>query len=222
MTKKTDWTWNFEKAKEQVQDFNDSTKWEVKTLRMEIENIGKHPSLDLPLFDSPFPTPKYSSPGNGSGSIEMEIEGKRIIGHNVIIGKGKHSEHLFKSPLDKYITYFTILVIADGKETENPVLATSRNHPHYISQGSLNTSTKSRVDWVAMQLADKNAYAVVNSKLFDLRVGRLILAAPQKDGSIRFYQTQAPLMNASEREKFIKNLETDKIAIDFFLKENNI
>lgn len=222
LSDKTEWNWNIEKAREQAQNFNDSAKWELKMLKMEVENIGKYPKSDLPLYDSPFPTPKYSSPGNGNGSIETEIGGKKIIGHNVITGNGEHSCHLFKDPSDKYITYFTILVIADGSETENPVMATSRNHPHYISQGSLNISTKSKVDWVAMQLADKNAYAIVNSRLFDLRIGRLILAAPQKDGSIRFYQTDATSMNAIEREKFIKDLKTDKRAIDFFKNQNNI
>jgi hypothetical protein len=72
------------------------------------------------------------------------------------------------------------------------------------------------VDWIAVQLADKNAYAIINSRLFDLRVGRLILAAPQKDGSIRFYQTDAPLMNAKERKKYIKNMNADSKMIRFF------
>jgi hypothetical protein len=219
---KTEWNWSLEDANTHAQNFNDSAKWELKTLKMEVDNLGKFPKLDLPLYDSPFPTPNYSSPGNGNGSVETEIAGKKIIGHNVIIGKGEHSKHLFNNASDKYITYFTILVVADGQEKENPVLATSRNHPHYLSQGSLNTSTKSRVDWVAVQLADKNAYAIINSRLFDLEIGRLILVAPQKDGSIRFYQTKAPPMNAEEREKFIENLKSDANAIDFFKNENNI
>ena len=107
-------------------------------------------------------------------------------------------------------------------ETENPVLATSRNHPHYLAQGSLNTSSKSRVDWVATQFADKNAYGIVNTRIFDLRIGRLILVAPQKDGSIRFYQTEAPTMNSDEQEKFIENLKTESKAVEFFNNGNNI
>lgn len=214
--------WTLEKAKKMASDFNSPEKWDNKTLEMEVENLEKYPPSDFPLFESPFPTPEYSSPGNGNGPIQTAIGGKNIIGHNVIIGRGEHSEHLFKNTDDKYVTYFTILTIADGKETGNPVSATSRNHPHYLSQGSLNTSTKSRVDWIATQLADENAYAIVNSRLFDLRVGRLILVAPQKDGSIRFYQTDAPPMNSVEREKFIEDLKTDQKAIEFFKNENNI
>ncbi|NRB83133.1 MAG: hypothetical protein HRU49_05085 [Winogradskyella sp.] len=154
--------------------------------------------------------------------MKQKLVVKKIIGHTVIIGRGEHSEHLFKTITDEYITYFTILTIADSLKTENPVIATSRNHPHYLAQGSLNKSSKSRVDWVAIQLADKNAYSIVNARIFDLRVGRLILVAPQKDGSIRFYQTQAPTMNLNEREKFIENLKTQPKAIAFFSDHNNI
>ena len=214
--------WNLEKAKKQASDFNSSDTWDTETLEMEVGYIDALTSLDFPLFNSPFPTPEYESPGNGNSPIETEIGGKKIIGHTVIIGKGEHSEYLFKNLNDEYITYFTILTISDGMETENPVSATSRNHPHYLSQGSLNTSSKSRVDWIATQFADKNAYGIVNTRIFDLRVGRLILVAPQKDGSIRFYQTEAPTMNSDEREKFIENLKTEPKAIEFFSDENNI
>ncbi|MCC8360178.1 hypothetical protein [Salinimicrobium sediminilitoris] len=214
--------WTLEKAKKQAADFNSSETWDTETLNMEIEYIDALTSQDLPLFPSPFPTPMYDSPGNGNGPIKTEIAGKSFRGHYAIIGKGEHSKHLFKSPEDESIVYFSILSIADGKENENPVSAISRNHPHYLSQGSINTSTRSRVDWVAVQLADQNAYAIVNSRLFDLRAGRLILVAPQKDGSIRFYQTDAPPMNLEEQEEYIRNLPHQQKLIDFLNNENNI
>lgn len=214
--------WNMEKAKKQAVNFNSPGEWDTETLRMEVDNLAKNAPSDLPLYRSPFPTPHYSSPGNGNGPEETEIGGKRIIGHNVIIGKGEHSEHLFTNPDDEFVSYFTVLTIADGEKTENPINATSRNHPHYLSQGSLNTSTKSRVDWVAVQLADKSAYAIINERLFDLKLGRIILVAPQKDGSIRFYQTDTPPLNSSERKKYIENLKSDKLTVDFFTAQGSI
>lgn len=217
--------WNLEKAKKHALDYNSSEKWETKTLEMEVESLDEYPPPDYPLYHSPFPTPKYASPGNGNGGIETQIANKNIIGHYAIIAKGRHSEHLFENFKDttvKYATYVSILTISDGKGSPSPTEASSRNHPNYFSQGSLNTSTKSRVDWVALQLADKNAYAVVNGRIFDLRVGRLILVAPQKDGSIRFYQTDAQPMNSAEREIYIKELKTDEKIIEFFKDENNI
>ena len=217
--------WTLEKARKHARDYNDSTKWETETLDMEVENLKKYSQLDFPLYQSPFPTPKYSSPGNGNGGIESKIANKNIVGHYAIIGKGEHSEHLFKKIKDtteKYATYFAILTISDGKDSRSPVEASSRNHPNYFSQGSLNTSTKSRVDWVAIQLADKNAYAIVNGRIFDLRVGRIILAAPQKDGSIRFYQTDAPPMSTKDKDKYIEELKTDENAKEFFGAETNI
>ncbi len=217
--------WNLEKAKKQALDYNSSEKWETKTLEMEVESLDEYPRPDFPLYYSPFPTPKYYSPGNGNGGIETQIANKNIIGHYAIIAKGEHSEHLFEKFKDttvKYATYVSILTISDGKDSPSPTEASSRNHPNYFSQGSLNTSTKSRVDWVALQLADKNAYAVVNGRIFDLRVGRLILVAPQIDGSIRFYQTDAQPMNSEERENYIEKLKTDEKIIEFFKDENNI
>jgi hypothetical protein len=214
--------WTLEKAAKMASDFNSPEKWDNKTLKMEVEMLKDYPPMDFPFYTSPFPTPNYESPGNGNASIETEIVGKKIIGQTVIIGRGEHSEYLFKNAKDEYVAYFTILTIADEMETDNPVLATSRNHPHYLAQGSLNTSSKSRVDWVATQFADKSAHAIVNTRIFDLRIGRLILVAPQKDGSIRFYQTKAPTMNSEEREKYIENLKTDPKSVEFFNNEHNI
>ena len=58
--------------------------------------------------------------------------------------------------------------------------------------------------------------------MFDLRIGCLILVASYKDGSIRFYRTEAPLMNSDERKKYIENLKTEPKAIEFFGNVNTI
>lgn len=216
------WSWSLEEAKTHAEKFNDSTKWEMEAFQRDLEIMKDYPREDYPLTESPFPTPVYTSPGNGNGSLQTEIAGKELVGHYAIIGKGKHSEHLFTEEQDPYISYFTILTISDGSKTGNPVLATSRNHPHYLSQGSLNTTGVNRVDWIAVQLADKNAYAIINSRLFDLRVGRIILAAPQQDGSIRFYQTSAPAMNPEETKRFIDKLQHDPQVLHFFTRSGNI
>jgi len=214
--------WDFEKAKKHAADYNSPQTWDLNTLKKDIAGHKKFPPADFPLFPSPFPAPTYDSPGNGNGPIQTKIGNAQIVGQYVTMGKGKHSQHLFKDAADQYVSYFTILTITDGKGKPNPVSATSRNHPHYLSQGSLNTSTKSRVDWVAVQLADKNAYATVNSRIFDLRVGRVILAAPQTDGSIRFHQLDAPAMNTKEREAYMESLKENKKVVAFFSAKTNI
>jgi len=214
--------WDNEKAKKHAADYNSPRAWDMKTLEMETAGFKKNPPADYPLFPSPFPTPKYSSPGNGNGPIQTRIGNTQIVGQYVTIGKGEHSQHLFKNSADQYVSYFTILTIPDGQGTPNPLSASSRNHPHYMSQGSLNTSTKSRVDWVAVQMADEHACAIVNSRIFDLRVGRIILAAPQTDGSIRFHQLDAPALNAKEHETYVENLKSNKDAKAFFSAKTNI
>lgn len=215
-------SWNLEKSRELASDFNSPEKWDVETLEMEVSYVEALQSMDLPLMFSPFPTPHYESPGNGNSRLDFELKGKKIVGHTVSLAKGEHSEYLFTSTNEEMINYFTILALSDSGEGENPVAAISRNHPNYVAQGSLNTETNSRVDWVAIQLADGNAYAIVNSRLFDLRVGRVIFAAPQKDGSLRFYQTENPAMDEGQLQNYLAELANDKKATDFFTKEANI
>ena len=59
--------WTFEKAKKHALEYNSSEKWETKSLEMEVESLNEFPRPDFPLYDSPFPTPRYSTPGNGIG-----------------------------------------------------------------------------------------------------------------------------------------------------------
>ncbi len=147
---------------------------------------------------------------------------KHFVGHYAIVGRDMYTEFLFDNDTDKYVTYFTIMVLADSVSGEDPVLATSRNAPYYLSQGSLNSTSRHSVDWVAFQSPDGNAYAIINARLFDLRAGRLILAFPQKDGSIRFYQTDATLMNSEERASYINDLKTANQVLNFVLRSGNI
>lgn len=220
--KESQYQWTIKEATEQAQKFNDSATWELETLNMEIEYLSKDAVSDFPLNPSPFPTPTYDSPGNGNGSIQMEIAGKNILGHYAIIGRSNYSEHLFTNPDDQYVTYFTIHTISDDNNTPSPVSASSRNHPHYFSQGSLNTGSSSRVDWVALQLANGNAYAIVNGRIFELLAGRVVLVAPQKDGSIRFYQTSAESLNSAERENYLEALKKEDHIMSFFGNSGNI
>lgn len=214
--------WNLEQAIEQARKFNSPDNWDLKMLQMEMTTYDDYFYDDYPLMMSPFPTPEYSSPGNGNRGLRVKINGKQIIGHTALIGRGTYSEDLFLNADDKYVSYFTILVIDDQKGNPNPVAVSSRNHPNYFAQGSINTGGRNRVDWVAIQMADGNAYAVVNGKIFDLRVGRVIFAAPKKDGSIRFYQANDQTMNPEELDQYLKKIEDSNRVVDFFSGDGNI
>lgn len=210
-------TWTIEDAKQQAQKYN-----ELWNSEMSENEINLLEDRSFPVFPSSFPTPEYDTTGNGITGAEFKISGKNVLSRSAFVKRGKHSEFLFRDENGKEAVYFTILTIHDGVESPNPSGASSRNHPNYFAQGSFNTTTKSTVDWVVIQAADGNAFAIVNERIFDLRVGRVILAAPQIDGSIRFFQTEAKPMNIEELNSYLKDLVAQENIINFFSKEGNI
>lgn len=59
-------------------------------------------------------------------------------------------------------------------------------------------------------------------RLFDLNYGRVILIAPQKDGSLRSMQLMLPIISSNEVKSHVENLLEEKEIIDFFTKKGNI
>ncbi|GAB5408530.1 MAG: hypothetical protein BalsKO_08950 [Balneolaceae bacterium] len=102
------------------------------------------------------------------------------------------------------------------------VFVSSRNHPHYVGQGFVKTKSN-EIDFMSFLTADRNGYAIVNMRLFDLRIGRIVLIAPQKDGTLRSLQLDSEIMSSEEMDDHMKNLmSNDKTVIDFFTKKSNI
>jgi hypothetical protein len=100
--------------------------------------------------------------------------------------------------------------------------ASSRNHPNYIGQGSINTKGN-RIDFISFLTADRKNFAIVNLRLFDLDQGRIILIAPQQDGSLRSMQIEAPPLTSKTVEPYlIDNLTQQSKVISFFSKDGNI
>lgn len=217
-----DFIWTKREATVHAERFNSPREWNEETLHWEIETLQEHPSPDYPLHSSPFPTPVYTTTGNGVKGSEFHILDRKIIGQSAFVNRGSHSEFLFRDEISTGAVYFTILSIDDGVQNPNPVEASSRNHPHYFAQGSINSTSKSKVDWVAIQTADQNAYAIVNGRIFDLKVGRVILAAPQTDGSVRFYQTTEQPLTLEELDPYLNKLIKDQKVIEFFTGKGNI
>lgn len=69
-------SWNLDSAKHQANRFNSESEWDTLTLQKEIANLSSSAQRDYPLRKSPFPTPRYKSPGNGNGGINDTLSGK--------------------------------------------------------------------------------------------------------------------------------------------------
>lgn len=117
--------------------------------------------------------------------------------------------------------FFEILVLTDTIDNVNHKLnqsmVTSRNHPDYLGQGFIKTKNN-RIDFIAFQTAENNAYAIVNARLFDLNYGKTVLIAPQKDQSLRSLQIKSPQITSDSIIPYTNQLLMDKKIIEFFNK----
>lgn len=225
---KTGFEWNLEKEKIHNANREDSTKWSSKNWKVDTENIkidGK------PIINGVFPVPDYDlidSTFNGLGNSGnwkgYDLKDKKIIYHSLYVNKNEINKKFIDDKPNE--VFFTIAVLTDSidlkRYSHTDVRITSRNHPHYVGQGFVKTKSN-EIDFISFLTADRKDYAIVNMRLFDLRIGRIILIAPQKDGSLRSLQLNSPIMSSKEVDKYIENLmSNDKKVIEFFTKSENI
>lgn len=118
-----------------------------------------------------------------------------------------------------------IVMLTDFVDTTNFTHAgghiISRNNPDYIGQGFFKTR-KDEIDYTAFLTADRNEYAIVNMRLFNLKQGRIILIAPQKDGSLRSLQIKTPILDEKELSEYLDKMLTQENVKQFFRDPGNI
>lgn len=121
--------------------------------------------------------------------------------------------------------FFQILVLTDTIDNENYKLAKalvlSRNHPDYYGQGFIKTKTN-KIEYMAFITAENNAYAIINTRIFDLRFGKTILISPQKDKTLRSLQIESPEMSSDSITKYTEELIKNEKTIKFFQNEDTI
>lgn len=205
----------------------DSTKWDLEMFRSDLEN---NMPFELPFSNGVFPVPKYdllakksfkgvgnfAYPG-GEGS-ELKIGAKTILFNSFFVGTNFFNQnYIAKKAKDE--VFFHILVLTDFVDTLNYSHVSSeivsRNHPDYVGQGFYKTKTNS-IDYSAFITADRNSYAIVNMRLFDLKYGRTIIIAPQTDNSFRSMQIESPPLSSEQIENYTKKL-IEKAEIREFL-----
>ena len=226
--KETGFEWNLEKEKIHNENRMDSTKWSSKNWKVDTENIkiggkpminGVYPVPDYELIDTTF-----NGLGNSGNWKGFDLKDKKIIFHSLYVNKNAINQEFIDDKPNE--VFFTIAVLTDSidlkRYSHTNVNISSRNHPHYIGQGFVKTKSN-EIDFISFLTADRNDYAIVNMRLFDLRIGRIILIAPQKDGTLRSLQLNSPIMSSEEMDEHIKNLmSNDKNVIDFFTKKGTI
>ncbi|HNR55623.1 MAG TPA: hypothetical protein PKJ19_10665 [Flavobacteriales bacterium] len=195
---------------------DDSTRWDRAMLANDLQYKGLLDSLDFPLAVGVWPVEPYETPGNGSTLVECFVEGERVVGRALHVGRGPHNEAAFGSNDLQDEVVAVILVATDTPDDEHRSIAISRNHPNYLAEGRFTTTTAGNIDWITMHLADRSAYAIVNMRFFDLRAGRLILVAPRPDGTLRFLQRELPMLSHTQVEAFVAGLSEAPEVVSFF------
>jgi len=220
--------WNLDKEKIHSEKRSDSSSWGMKNWASDKENLSIE---GRPFIRGVFPEPEYDlkeTAFNGIGFSGdwkgIDFLDKKIICHSLFINRNNINAPFIDDKPNE--VYFSIVVLTDSIDlkgyTHTNVFHSSRNHPHFMGQGFVKTKSN-HVDFMSFLSADRNAYAVVNMRLFDLRIGRIVLIAPQKDRTLRSLQLDAPIMSSNEIDTYIgRLLEQSEEVIAFFTKAGNI
>lgn len=226
--KKRSFDWNQSKKKQYIKNREDSLSWSKKNLSIDMKDLeisGK------PMIEGVFPVPDYrlsgskniAGNGNTGNYTGIRLKDKTIIYNGFYIGKSDINQDYIGDKPDEL--YFIIVTLTDSiaKDGYSHMESTvsSRNYPDFIGQGSIKTKTN-QIDFIAFLTADRNNYAMVNLRLFDLKLGRIILIAPQKDGSLRSMQLQDKQLASNELEPYVTELLKRNEIITFFTNKNNI
>lgn len=219
--------WSLGDAERYVQDRENANVWDFEMLATDLATdslgIGSEP-----MKIGAFPVPKYDLLGgdtfHGLGFYNnyrpFGTTGKHLIYSAFMLRRNKlNAPYLPKEKSDE--VFFMIAVLSDTAidtldYTHCVNSMTSRNHPHYVGQGRIKTE-RTAIDYLAFLTADRYEYALVNMRLFDLRQGRLILIAPQQDGSLRSMQI-APgrIFSLNETETVLDTVLCRKSVLAFF------
>ncbi len=216
--------WGLEQEKEQVKRREDPATWDTEMLGIDKKYAIKRPGQ--PLREGAFPVPKYDLVGEGAyggfgvmGRMEYPWRDHYVAGDAFSVGRCKVNEKFIGDREEE--VFFHILVLSDKKGSNAGSLVSSRNLPHAIGQGVIKT-TECEIGYVAFQAADRNAYAIVNMRLFDLRAGRVVIIAPQKDGTLRSMQVEAPVLETKELKDFDAKLLKEPRVVKFLDTPGNI
>jgi hypothetical protein len=208
----------------------DSSKWDFRLFKEDSPSDSTMAPRELfPFPLGAFPVPQYDLAekfrysGGASNGFQKIFQGKRINGFYLSGGKTEASRIFLKEKKDE--VFFVILYIRSEKDSTKDFKWSSnilsRNSPDYTCRGYF-TGNKVAVDFLAFLTPNRDAYAIVDMRIFNLKFGRLVLIAPQKDRTLRSYQVSIPLLSSEEMESYLDKVLYRKDVKSFILKYGNL
>ena len=222
--------WNKAKEIEHLKNRQDSTKWNIDMLNQDIA-YRKSKENKLPINFGAWPVPEYSllgedsfnGLGNGGNFTGIDFNGKKLLYSFFSVNKNRFTENYLNDEPNE--VFFSIVMLTDFIDTKDyshaGIFISSRNNPDYLGEGFFKTK-ENKIDYLAFLTANRDEYAIINMRLFNLKHGRIILIAPQKDGSLRSMQIENSILTDKEMEDFIEKTLARKDVIEFFGKSGNI
>ncbi len=210
--------WDESKRMEFLENRETESAWDLDMMEED------RPIIEMGLDFGPFPygvfpVPKYEltvgdanvAVGNTPGSYE--VNGKSIYMNSFQVYSNPVNEAMLNGEESR--SFFQIAIQTESTEEDGQFAILSRNHPDYMGQGYLNTE-QGRIDYAAFITAEGESFAIVNSRLFNLKYGTMILIAPQEDGTLRSKQIKTPGLTADEVKDFTQKTLSKSEATKFF------
>ena len=114
--------------------------------------------------------------------------------------------------------FMHILVLSDTIKPDTQSVIWSRNYPDFYGQGSMKTKSAT-IEYASFLTAERSAFAIVNTRLFNLNYGKTILVAPQPDGTLRSMQIKSPELSNQTVKKYTAELLRREGVRRFFQKK---
>lgn len=225
--------WDEAKQEQYLRDRQDSTTWYLELFQDDVISLSEDDKSNLPINWGAYPVPDYKLPykdfrgmGNHGALTETNkksIGDKTILYNSFFVRRNKFNEAYIEEKEDE--VFFHIIVLTDYIDTLSfsnaGSLVSSRDNPHLIGEGFFATKNN-KIDYVSFITADRDMYAIVNMRLFNLKYGKTILISPQKDGSLRSMQIESPILSSKDIDTYTDKLLEEKQIRDFFLAKGNI
>lgn len=200
--------------------------WNHQFLESDIKHFGGTSNEfenDFPIRVLPFPVVDYQFGASGAGEFFINDQHQLSISY-FLIGKHDYNKHEFKEEETHY-SFFNLIILTDTLDEKNYSLVnnyiTSRNHPDYVGEGRTKTK-KINIDYVCFHRPDHSSYAIIGSKLFNLKDGQTVIAVVKENTAVHFMQLKTPRLTHDKVRAYISTLAKEKFVLDFLNAEGNV
>ena len=199
--------WDNKQRENYLQYREDPSSWNMEMLEMDLPLAGMEAFGPFPF--GVFPVPEYTLSG---GSSEIYVGNKTNV---ILVDEQYYYYNAFyvsRNTLNSDILgerseeiFFQIILPVASKDVEAENAILSRNHPDYLGQGYAMLD-KVKIDYSAFITAERQSFAIVNLRLFDLTYGNNIIIVPQDDNSLHSYQLSAKELSAEGLEEELRRM----------------